>query len=175
MKKVIRENLFETNSSSVHAIVVNPKAELQIPETHVINFNVGEFGWELETYHSIEDRASYLWTAILEVYCKWNDNDESQKYYTEGAREWERYIIETINNEFKGNVDVYFEWPNKHTQFFYIDHSEELTPWLEILKNNPHNLLAYLLGADTEIRTGNDNDDAYPDKSCPEGYNIFIK
>lgn len=68
MRIQIRNNVFETNSSSTHAICISKKnpstAELQ--RTTVL-FECGRFGWEVETYKDISSRASYLYQAILDL------------------------------------------------------------------------------------------------------------
>lgn len=43
MKKVIRRGVFETNSSSVHAISISNAGNLVYPK--FVYFEEGEFGW----------------------------------------------------------------------------------------------------------------------------------
>ena len=58
----VRQNLFETNSSSVHAICIAKDNNYYIPKS--LHFAFGEFGWETEVLTNPESLASYLYTAI---------------------------------------------------------------------------------------------------------------
>ena len=167
MKRTVRKNCFETNSSSIHAIVVNPSAELMIPRNNVIEFTLGAFGWELTQYTTIEDRASYLWTTILTMYEEFRDLDDVQ-YRTKDTLEWVDYITEVLD---RNDIEAEFKWPEKPDLYrFYVDHVDWLDKWLDDLKNDKALLLAFLLGSDSEIRTGNDNvtDDRRVNTEPPE-------
>ena len=65
--KQIRRSLFETNSSSTHAITIANNSEEDfknnLPKT--LELKLGEFGWEFDRYQTIRDRADYLFTAIV--------------------------------------------------------------------------------------------------------------
>lgn len=64
MKRQIRKSVFETNSSSTHAICITKKKDnYKIPKH--IDFEFGEFGWECDEYHDTRNKASYLITAIF--------------------------------------------------------------------------------------------------------------
>lgn len=64
MKTQIRMGVFETNSSSTHAICITKKKDnYKIPKH--IDFEFGEFGWECDEYSDICNKASYLITAIF--------------------------------------------------------------------------------------------------------------
>ena len=72
MKKLIRENVFETNSSSCHSISLGKDTGKQFlldtlyPDQHgVINLSGGEFGWEWAKYNDVQTKASYAATATL--------------------------------------------------------------------------------------------------------------
>jgi len=43
--KQIRKSVFETNSSSVHAIVIHTNEIIDLSEVTAINFSFDEFGW----------------------------------------------------------------------------------------------------------------------------------
>lgn len=64
MKQQIRKQLFETNSSSVHSLVVDPggmeKSKLKQDENGYIHVKYGEFGKEFEIYNTQEDKLSYI-------------------------------------------------------------------------------------------------------------------
>ena len=56
--KIIRKNVFETNSSSTHSISISKLNDYILPKE--INFTFGEFGWEFSKYTSSFDKASYF-------------------------------------------------------------------------------------------------------------------
>ena len=103
--KTIRKGIFETNSSSVHTLVIahdNP----EIPITKLY-FSLGEFGWGPELLNSVEERASYLWTYIVDYLAgeeselNWNDenfredvNRIAHKYADELSSILSKYDIE---------------------------------------------------------------------------------
>lgn len=66
--KVIRKNVFETNSSSVHSITVSEKSELfDYPEEKedVIVVVPGEYGWSGDDVMGLQEKLRYLMTLIL--------------------------------------------------------------------------------------------------------------
>ena len=64
MKRQIRKSVFETNSSSTHAICITKKKDNYKLPDH-IDFEFGEFGWECKEYEDTYNKASYLITAIF--------------------------------------------------------------------------------------------------------------
>ena len=102
MKQQIRKNIFETNSSSMHAIVVtNSKPDTEDFKYRTLEFKVGEFGWEHIRYYDPDAKASYLWTIIVNSFLKkvytgvmkkgWNDT-EYEEYYLVLDKENPEYI-----------------------------------------------------------------------------------
>lgn len=147
MKYTIRNNVFETNSSSIHVIAIGKEYDEKDVPDHIY-FELGQFGWEVDTYKDITSRASYLYTAIC-----YNDS------YIEAQEDYIDYISETLGEQ---GITCEFEDPSEH-EFFYIDHVEDLHDWLEDLRDDKSKLLMYLLSPDSEIRTGNDNGDSEPE------------
>jgi hypothetical protein len=71
MKKVIRNNVFETNSSSTHAIsIVNEN--ILLPKNYTIHFKANEFYGE-EILNTVEQKASFIYSALLEQKNEQND------------------------------------------------------------------------------------------------------
>ena len=78
----IRHGVFETNSSSTHSISIDDKEFLL--DTLVVNssgnveIEVGEFGWEQDTYRDASTKASYL-----HMYCRdWvHPEDLKERFY----------------------------------------------------------------------------------------------
>ena len=63
MKRLIRNGVFETNSSSSHTVCVSRGAKVYdtiAPDIHgVVTIEPGEFGWEREVYYDPQTKASY--------------------------------------------------------------------------------------------------------------------
>ena len=141
----IRKGLFETNSSSTHAICIGKNNHnLEIPSE--LTFQVGEFGWENEVYYDTTTLASYLYTALT----AWYDGKELTKYIN--------HIYTLLGHN--GCKATFIE-PNVDDWGFtdgYIDHSEELGDFLHRVLSSDKALLRYLFSPDSFIITGNDND-----------------
>ena len=70
MKRVIREEVFETASSSIHTVVYNPKRmkknNLTMEDGYVIA-DFGEFGTDEHTYKTQDEKLSYLLTELYYI------------------------------------------------------------------------------------------------------------
>jgi len=143
MKRQIRHNVFETNSSSTHSIVITRSNEnLSIPKTMKANF--GEFGWECATYADPEDKLSYLYTGIKGC------------YYDEPENELNR-----LKSMMK-NFGIEVEWQENSGDFWehgYVDHAGELNEFIEAVLSTDDTLKRFLFSDDSYILTGNDNSD----------------
>ena len=146
----IRKGLFETNSSSTHAICIGKNNHnLEIPSE--LTFQVGEFGWENEVYDDVTTLASYLYTALTECYDGKELTKQINRIYTLlGHNGCKATFIEP-------SVD---EWGFAEG---YIDHSEQLGDFLNKILSSDKALLRYLFSPDSFIVTGNDNGDWYFD------------
>lgn len=145
-----RNNVFETNSSSIHTItVVNKSVELPITAKEIY-VGLGEFGWELECYKEPHDILSYIYTAICYNYGK------EYKTYTKFI---EKVLSERTNVRLSWEEPIFDKYSNKYyLENGYIDHGYELKKWLEDLFDDDDLLLATIFGG--IIETGNDNDDS---------------
>lgn len=185
--KTIRKNIFETNSSSVHTLVIahdNP----EIPKSKLF-FGLGEFGWGPELLNSIGERASYLWTYIVnylageESEFSWND----ENFREDVSRIAHKYADKLSSILSKYDIECEFDY-RKSNGFFegYIDHSADWntynydkenrkytrnndSPFEEMLRDgNEQMLIDYLFSDKSQIEVINDNDDYdnmidYPD------------
>lgn len=138
----IRPGVFETNSSSTHSIVI-PKAPVSYYPKE-IRFCFGEYGWEKEAY----DLPDYIYTAIYNNY----DKHTAEKY--------RRHIEDLLHRH---GIVCAFEEPKYDiydgTAYFdsgYIDHGDELNPFLTQLLADDDLMLRALCG-DSTVYTGNDN------------------
>lgn len=151
MKQQIRRNLFETNSSSVHSIVITKEPNVSIPESlHIIR---KEFGWENRTYVNVENRVSYLYTGILGCF----KNEEQESYVNR--------LIEFLE---KFGIEVEIDHDND-SDWYGIDHVDELLDFIKDIFNDEDYLFNYLFSPTSYIMTGNDNEDPNPyDDEVPD-------
>lgn len=81
MKNQIRNSVFETNSSSVHSVVIQGKSTNYTPSSwnnkvewsdyfneERIAVELGEFGWGYDYYSDAYTKLQYLLTMICEIY-----------------------------------------------------------------------------------------------------------
>ena len=152
MNRQIRRGVYETNSSSCHAIAISktPINTNKLPD-HV-TFTHGEFGWESEEYHDTWSKAAYLYEAIYS--CFEDDNNVQEKL---------DHIIEVLGSY---GITCEFE-PNERNEYGYcngyIDHGYETIDFVNEVLEDDNKLLTYLFG-NSFIITGNDNDDGYSDR-----------
>ena len=145
----IRHGLFETNSSSTHAICMAKKNDdLVIPTD--LTFTFGDFGWDERFYYNVEDKASYFYTAL------YNSYDEDIKKNFEDIK---NHIYEVL---FDAGCKCSFEEPKlsqwgSWMESGYIDHQNEIDPWLHKMIKNDKLLFRFLFSPDSFIVTGNDN------------------
>lgn len=139
----IRSNVFETNSSSTHSICIPKKTK---PTVNFVDFEIGEYGWE----SGMADPASYLYTAILDVY----SYDEAQEKIDELTDILNRYDI-----AYRFEKPVWAEYGDgeKYLDNGYIDHAYETRGFVETVLNDEDALLRYLSSG--IVYTGNDNQD----------------
>ena len=157
MKRQVRKGVYETNSSSTHAICI-AKDGYELKD--YIDFHTGEYGWECEEYGDLDNKASYLITAILSMDKEYADEKLGQlKCILD-----ENKITYTIPEL---NIKSYNYGEKKHYYYDigydYIDHVRELASWLEDLLSDSDKLFRYLFG-DSIVITGNDNNDSYRDR-----------
>lgn len=146
MSKKIRRNVFETNSSSTHSICVT-KNNILNDKLDSIEFTIGEFGWECEEYSTPYMKAQYLYTGILS-----NNRDDLIGNI--------KLILDKNNIEYEFETPRYCNYTSgrKCLDSGYIDHSNELSEFLEICKDE-NKLMRYLFSTESFIITGNDNDE----------------
>ena len=124
MKKIIRANTFETNSSSVHSLSIcssgREPSEFKLNEDGMIEITFGEFGKNDYLYGSQYDKLSYLITCL---------------HYLSG------FYIENIydNYEFKAIEEAVCEYSGakgiKILDYIdpAIDHQSIPEGWIEII------------------------------------------
>lgn len=152
LMRKIRNNIFETNSSSTHALVVYKNGTYQLPSK--LRFDIGEFGWGYEVYHDTHSKASYIITLIF---------THNTKYETEYLLDKLSKILDKYNIQYSfpeinfvnSNGWAYWDMDG------YIDHSNEAYSWLYDLLDDEDMLFKFLFDEESYISTGNDNDEGY--------------
>lgn len=139
----IRHNVFETNSSSVHSIVITE--EKTAPHNSVV-FSIDEFGWECAVYDSVDGKARYFYTAACLIY-RTDMCDKIRKLL-------EPFGIECIFNK-KPEFKEYGK--RNYLENGYIDHGDETKQFVDTLLNDPILFVNYLFNPDSFVVTYNDN------------------
>lgn len=164
MKRQIRRSCFETNSSSTHAICITKDG---YDKEDFIRFDIGEFGWETDTYNDMYSKASYLITAIFSGGIDYADEklQELKNILDDNNIEYSIPTPEIKSWEYNGETKYYYEIDG------YIDHSGETKEFVEAVLSDSDRLMRYLFG-DSMIITGNDNGYGFDDimyiKECDE-------
>lgn len=130
MKKVIREDVFDSNSSSNHSMVMQNQMDMHVPKAyHYIQpdgyFHVtcGEFGWsgECTTFmDKLEYALTMVWETEVHGFNKWNVTYEEgidALTHTDGFET----INQLIRNEYHCN-GLWVHGLNGYYPFGYIDH-----------------------------------------------------
>lgn len=99
MKKQIRSKVWETNSSSCHAIYCNGDDFIEddisflkscIEDDGYLHIKFGEFGWEVEDYTDCFTKLQYALTMVAETECRYrpmqSEDDTIDFEKTEGLK-----------------------------------------------------------------------------------------
>lgn len=149
MKKLIRNSVFETNSSSCHSISIG-KSDVYdsvIPnEDGVIELLPMQFGWEQERYNDAHVKMSYLWIYIKD----WCGKDEESFMET-----FQRVVCRhtgASNVTMAPDEDAY-EW----NRYGYIDHQSVESRDYHYLFEDDETLKRFIFDRDSWLETDNDN------------------
>ena len=152
----IRLGLFETNSSSVHVLVIPKDTKLTIPKK--VYLTGGDYGWENNKAY---DTLNYFFQACLD-----RGKEEVNKFIDylkrKGVEEIEGGILRYVED---AEEYPYSGWKNEYNVWVdgYIDHSDAI-PLDDLFANE--NLLDRFLFGDSFVQTGNDNVADYQNE-CP--------
>lgn len=176
MKTQIRRGVFETNSSSTHAISIVKNGSKPIKTSSLV-FDDGEFGWGFDIYTDTYSKASYLWEAIVancngDGYGSDEDcvmsYDDAIKFVTDTLA---KYGVEAVFMERRPSGETYTDSKGVEHHLYnfydeygtkrggYIDHSYELRDFLENILTDEEQLISFLFDEGSYISTGNDNSD----------------
>lgn len=147
MKVSLRSHVFETNSSSIHAISVDRERYVESRPDEIDAIVTGAFGQSRKVLTHPKDKLSYLWTCILET-----GSDIDFWYY---------YLVDTLdlednipfatyksNGEFNDSLedlDITFdEWDSLYRECF-IDRPDKVKPFVKSMRN-PRLLRDFIYG-----------------------------
>lgn len=155
MKRQIRKNVFETNSSSTHAICISKDTTSENILPNHVTFTHDEFGWEFAIHEDTWTKASYLYEAIFACYYDVDKRQEKLNKVVELLKEY------NISCEFEPTKDI--KWGDG-----YIDHGGDTIDFVNAVLEDGEKLITYLFG-DSFIVTGNDNGYSFHDYMHGEG------
>lgn len=142
----IRKSVFETNSSSTHAICISKnKIDKDKLKGKKVHFGFDEFGWEFDRKVNVAD---YIYTGICHAFKK----NEYEKYIDRIKFILDKYDVEYSFEEPKWDKDGWLDW-----DCGYMDHSEDLREIISIILRNKDLFLSLLFNQESYIATGNDN------------------
>ena len=151
----IRRSLFETNSSSTHAMVVYNEAPHNYP-AHV-HFELNNFGWAFEYCPDLESKAAYLYTSAMALAEK--DNDVREKLTAALA-------LYGVTCSFDEPKYTHYHSKYDDKDYWYLDNGgvdhcgeDDHSRWVETMLNQPEELVKFLFNDESYVITGNDNTD----------------
>jgi lysozyme family protein len=148
MKK-IRKNIFETNSSSTHSVVIKEGEFKNFPKNiNSLNITTDDYGWEKHTYTDFTDKASYALTYAINYGTK-KDLKMLDKILKEQLN------IKDIKYDGLTLKQALNYVGNDSEKFGYIDH-QSIEEASKIFKDE-NNLKSFLFSKDSYFKTDNDN------------------
>ena len=144
----IRRGMFETNSSSTHTIIVTDR---KTEPSNLVDFSIGEFGWEFRRLDTIDEKASYLYTMACEILGR----DVYQDFY-------EVLVKYGVECSCSGPAK-FARWKDgdPYLDNGYVDHCYEGVDFVKRMMDHEHALIKYLFSPESFVVMGNDNCDEY--------------
>jgi len=145
----VRHLVFETNSSSTHSICITKSRNTEMyPEK--LCFHCQNFGWEERKLETPEDKAAYLYAAML---CLYNRDD------VEFAKNKIFAILSDVGVDCDFEQAEYYGKSISLCENAYVDHAEEgdLLKFVEGILRSRSRLLRFLFSDESFVLTGNDN------------------
>ena len=139
----IRRSAFETNSSSMHAMIISNDENYTPPTQPSLEFCPDSFGWEFRLLDTIERKAAYLYTSLILAF----NEEEAQHIITEALNPLKIKCI------FKAPREDSYGWIRMD-----IDHGP-CDEFVDLVSHNESALRRYLFNPNSYVVTGNDNCD----------------
>lgn len=191
MPKVsVRRGVFETNSSSVHAIAIKRTGpgqgygESQMRDVREIHHvPIRDYGWEESLHYEPLDKLSYLWSAVVQCSVEVPGLSDAYEGLVELKGRWAKQTPEWwedyLRRELELPEDVEFDRGEERIHVYGgddgddgdrtvrgfwggIDHGRDLIEFVEAVAGNPLLLRDFVYGSGSYVWTGNDNDPSGP-------------
>lgn len=150
MPQLIRNSVFETNSSSTHSLTIVSGGEYVHPNTLVPDYDnilrvpAGDFGWSVEDYYDAESKLSYLLIYIRD----WVNDEEVKARFME--------LLQQEVGGYVGAASVMLDDDNRMYGGGYIDHQSVEDRALDYIFEQ--NLIKDLVfNPNSFVHTDNDN------------------
>lgn len=138
--KTIRQNVFETNSSSTHSVtIVNGPHDMVVkaPDSwEDFELNTGHFGWENKTYKSFDSKLKYAFTLTQE-----SENDQ---------------YLDMLKKVLRTNILGEYDFKLGYTDG-YVDH-QSVDGMADEIFESEETLESFLFCKQSYFTTGNDNE-----------------
>jgi hypothetical protein len=149
MNRVIRPEVFETNSSSTHSFGIDdsetPKWQEWKPTNGKVSVYSGEFGWEVADYSDPQSLAAYVFTYAMN-----HVGEDKKEMYLE--------MISHVIKARTGAEEVVFEKEEGDIyEFGYIDHQSYEDGQIEPIFYSKDTLARFIFGEESWLHTDNDN------------------
>lgn len=164
MLRRIRKGVFETNSSSCHAVSISSNAKSYMhlypsPKDNKIHVSFGEFGWGYERYRDPYNKLSYLLTMIMENHC-YEIKSMDEFYELEEFEILDELIRDECDCEgiYLESDRCYYDedWNYFHIDG-YIDHQSMYDSVIEFLGNYGINMCDFIFDENVCLIIDNDN------------------
>lgn len=139
----IRYGAFETNSSSMHAMVVYTREKVFPWPTRIV-FRTNYFGWAFKWLQTIDEKASYLYTSL----CLVTDAYTAERIIREAL---EPFCVGCI---FYAPKETEYGWYENCD----IDHGAD-EDFVRTMISSPAAIIQFLFDDKSYVVTGNDNCD----------------
>lgn len=171
MKKKIRHEMFDSNSSSLHSLSIKKPEKLNyktlVPDEfdNFVHIPFGEFGWEIEDYNSAYSKLSYILTMIYEIE---HPNNEKDFYEAEDFKTVDELIKEKLHCngvvvEDNFELRAYEGYNGQPVSYMeidgYIDHQsyEDYESIQDFLDEYGVSLEDFIFNQNVVLHTDNDN------------------
>ena len=157
----IRMNQWETNSSSVHQLVIKG-GNCVVPKS--VSIYGGEYGWGHDVLKTTNEKLSYVFTNLYYLSSK----EEFDEVYEELKQFlYDSGVKEIGDPDFKDRPEDSWSCCKFYDMKGYVDHQSLGTGnFVSMIKNHSGDLYTLLFDPTSYITIGNDNDCAYYDEDA---------
>lgn len=166
-RKQIRQNCWETNSSSTHSLtIVNESrrenvniddyTEFDGDGSGAFVFTGGEFGWEREEYSGFRSKMQYAYTLVVQDDLSFSSFDSKEIAEDYPDKSPQLIMLEKV---LKDNIKGLNQF-RYTTGYYYVDH-QSVDHMMRDIFESEDSLTNFLFNCGSVFETSNDNDDDY--------------